>query len=172
MGPVPTKIKSGITNTKRAVAIALLKPFNQTRRSNPFIAPRYKLHIQRRAMMKAMSMMAWRTSSCGNCCTLSHWLVMLSAPASGSKRSEGTRLNSSHTVIYTLSLHDALPIYDEGHEHDGVAHFILRQLLHFEPLAGDAVCTGQWLKEIGRHTSELQSHSDLHSFPTRRSSDL
>src|SRR6202022_4284040 len=26
--------------------------------------------------------------------------------------------------------------------------------------------------EIGRHTSELQSHRDLHSFPTRRSSDL
>src|SRR5476649_1276496 len=27
-------------------------------------------------------------------------------------------------------------------------------------------------KQIGEHTSELQSHSDLHSFPTRRSSDL
>src|SRR5882672_3561402 len=26
--------------------------------------------------------------------------------------------------------------------------------------------------EIGKHTSELQSHRDLHSFPTRRSSDL
>src|SRR5882672_4218847 len=25
---------------------------------------------------------------------------------------KSTRLNSSHTVIYTLSLHDALPIYD------------------------------------------------------------
>src|SRR5437773_1089111 len=27
-------------------------------------------------------------------------------------------------------------------------------------------------KQIGKHTSELQSHHDLHSFPTRRSSDL
>src|SRR5882672_4952833 len=27
-------------------------------------------------------------------------------------------------------------------------------------------------KQIGRAQSELQSHSDLHSFPTRRSSDL
>src|SRR5476649_1090451 len=26
--------------------------------------------------------------------------------------------------------------------------------------------------KIGKHTSELQSHRDLHSFPTRRSSDL
>src|SRR5438132_860290 len=28
------------------------------------------------------------------------------------------------------------------------------------------------LKRSEEHTSELQSHSDLHSFPTRRSSDL
>src|SRR5882672_5492477 len=38
---------------------------------------------------------------------------MRSTPT-GSQRStdrKSTRLNSSHTVIYTLSLHDALPIY-------------------------------------------------------------
>src|SRR5882672_2610154 len=85
---------------------------------------------------------------------------------------KSTRLNSSHTVIYTLSLHDALPI--------------LRPAL----LAQGVTLTGTYTGEVlgnargGRrtgaiyearseeHTSELQSHSDLHSFPTRRSSDL
>src|SRR5476649_2509479 len=85
---------------------------------------------------------------------------------------KSTRLNSSHTVIYTLSLHDALPISDsvvEVGEQQGVddeagpvgaGHRVLA-----EPLAD-----GQHRSE--EHTSELQSHRDLHSFPTRRSSDL
>src|SRR5579875_2775980 len=33
-----------------------------------------------------------------------------------SKDRKSTRLNSSHTVIYTLSLHDALPIYRRNHK--------------------------------------------------------
>src|SRR5215218_5638311 len=85
---------------------------------------------------------------------------------------KSTRLNSSHTEIYTLSLHDALPI-----------------CLH--PFFGSRICTIMYLTPfptaivawIGphdhqalfrseEHTSELQSHRDLHSFPTRRSSDL
>src|SRR5215204_1595931 len=84
---------------------------------------------------------------------------------------KSTRLNSSHTVIYTLSLHDALPI---------------RQLLaDAKPLPGadmvlstsdDGWTAGTPLTALTdarseEHTSELQSHSDLHSFPTRRSSD-
>src|SRR5215204_319702 len=92
----------------------------------------------------------------------------------GGKRIDrkSTRLNSSHTVIYTLSLHDALPIY------------ALRARLRTPPPRGPARRRGcerarcqpsqQW-REAHRseeHTSELQSHSDLHSFPTRRSSDL
>src|SRR4030095_9109256 len=39
------------------------------------------------------------------------------APFGGVKQSgdrESTRLHSSHTEIYTLSLHDALPIYASG----------------------------------------------------------
>src|SRR5882672_8910695 len=32
--------------------------------------------------------------------------------------------------------------------------------------------TWTWIERSEEHTSELQSHSDLHSFPTRRSSDL
>src|SRR6476646_6758585 len=85
---------------------------------------------------------------------------------------KSTRLNSSHTEIYTLSLHDALPIY--------VEHSV-----HFTEHAGLLLRPGLPLRLPHRrahrlavrrrseeHTSELQSHRDLHSFPTRRSSDL
>src|SRR5215204_1244923 len=85
---------------------------------------------------------------------------------------KSTRLNSSHTVIYTLSLHDALPISDvwrlrpredrrQGRRGD-------------RPQDGPQRPDG--MERVHRrseeHTSELQSHRDLHSFPTRRSSDL
>src|SRR5882672_174316 len=87
-------------------------------------------------------------------------------------RSESTRLNSSHTVIYTLSLHDALPI-------STVASIMAisgrrarrRSTLLFNALVTVSTDALPFL-QIGEHTSELQSHSDLHSFPTRRSSDL
>src|SRR5476649_2548355 len=85
---------------------------------------------------------------------------------------KSTRLNSSHTEIYTLSLHDALPIYPD----------IVKSGEYFVAVELD----GKWTRGatvvdlkhvVGRsrseeHTSELQSHRDLHSFPTRRSSDL
>src|SRR5579875_2628074 len=85
---------------------------------------------------------------------------------------KSTRLNSSHTVIYTLSLHDALPISD---------HFV--DVVERDQEARKDVCTLLRLAQLipgparerarsEEHTSELQSHSDLHSFPTRRSSDL
>src|SRR5215211_965442 len=85
---------------------------------------------------------------------------------------KSTRLNSSHTEIYTLSLHDALPIWwhqpagrpwdvpsqdRQQREHDAAAH------------ASVGAVDDTRSEE---HTSELQSHRDLHSFPTRRSSDL
>src|SRR5476649_2090797 len=85
---------------------------------------------------------------------------------------KSTRLNSSHTVIYTLSLHDALPIlalslvaggnygYDAGTR-------AASQVVEVEHGLNDAA-----VARSEEHTSELQSHSDLHSFPTRRSSDL
>src|SRR5882672_7105334 len=85
---------------------------------------------------------------------------------------KSTRLNSSHTVIYTLSLHDALPICFSPN------------LARFGAWSGCAVgddevashaALGECRPEATRseeHTSELQSHRDLHSFPTRRSSDL
>src|SRR5215211_5532250 len=85
---------------------------------------------------------------------------------------KSTRLNSSHTVIYTLSLHDALPIYaapaDEHHPERG------RRGEPPERVLGRVRCIAldPERHRSEEHTSELQSHSDLHSFPTRRSSDL
>src|SRR5215204_1511353 len=85
---------------------------------------------------------------------------------------KSTRLNSSHTVIYTLSLHDALPIFD----------VIAKPPIHpppgsrADPSRGNRAATvfsdERSRRRSEEHTSELQSHSDLHSFPTRRSSDL
>src|SRR5476649_1794667 len=85
---------------------------------------------------------------------------------------KSTRLNSSHTVIYTLSLHDALPIFFTSLGCGSVSTW--------QPLCGLRQihsCLTQSRGELTyarseEHTSELQSHSDLHSFPTRRSSDL
>src|SRR5882672_9178762 len=85
---------------------------------------------------------------------------------------KSTRLNSSHTEIYTLSLHDALPILKPG-DVVGVNVFKVGDYV-------DAVGVTKGRRRHRRsrpprseeHTSELQSHRDLHSFPTRRSSDL
>src|SRR5476649_494637 len=85
---------------------------------------------------------------------------------------KSTRLNSSHTEIYTLSLHDALPIstLERMRAIYGIGDQKLRSY-------GDPFLklTLAHCRDHGRseeHTSELQSHRDLHSFPTRRSSDL
>src|ERR687885_619707 len=85
---------------------------------------------------------------------------------------KSTRLNSSHTEIYTLSLHDALPISARPcSSWEGLSIWkCTEQLL----LASMSLCPA-WAQAHARseeHTSELQSHRDLHSFPTRRSSDL
>src|SRR5476649_2633931 len=85
---------------------------------------------------------------------------------------KSTRLNSSHTEIYTLSLHDALPIYGDagvrvGHHRHVADHALLAGLVLLPRGLGD----GRRARSE-EHTSELQSHRDLHSFPTRRSSDL
>src|SRR5476649_777249 len=85
---------------------------------------------------------------------------------------KSTRLNSSHTVIYTLSLHDALPI-----------SFYIAPPHPLAPRHPDPYPPSPPARSSPRiiharnarseeHTSELQSHRDLHSFPTRRSSDL
>src|SRR5476649_695962 len=85
---------------------------------------------------------------------------------------KSTRLNSSHTVIYTLSLHDALPIYARL----SGRHVFRRLRAGGNPVrhCGEAAHGAERDQQARseEHTSELQSHSDLHSFPTRRSSDL
>src|SRR5476649_1299147 len=88
------------------------------------------------------------------------------------KDRKSTRLNSSHTVIYTLSLHDALPISSTTPEGKVVPPpgcvEALQKYLELKPDGPNA----ESAKRSEEHTSELQSHRDLHSFPTRRSSDL
>src|ERR671927_508184 len=105
-------------------------------------------------------------------------LYLVPSPTSGTKSSQtqvdrkSTRLNSSHTEIYTLSLHDALPIC---HGIGLLAPVTVRA--EDAELVPGAVADvrDEELPDTSRseeHTSELQSHRDLHSFPTRRSSDL
>src|SRR6476646_6077183 len=85
---------------------------------------------------------------------------------------KSTRLNSSHTEIYTLSLHDALPIWP-GPARGAVSARCIQPIHTPDMIAPDnaprIIYTANRSEE---HTSELQSHRDLHSFPTRRSSDL
>src|ERR687894_66683 len=85
---------------------------------------------------------------------------------------KSTRLNSSHTEIYTLSLHDALPIFEHPRH---VTQLCQAAFDHFGLRAPGVDVLAGMHREADRseeHTSELQSHRDLHSFPTRRSSDL
>src|SRR5476649_2354812 len=98
-------------------------------------------------------------------------LSMLLAATIASDR-KSTRLNSSHTEIYTLSLHDALPIWAGF----GERRFVI-QNENTRHIAADDIATKHAVSRNDcfrseEHTSELQSHRDLHSFPTRRSSDL
>src|SRR5215211_5394088 len=88
------------------------------------------------------------------------------------KDRKSTRLNSSHTEIYTLSLHDALPIFQRHRQRENNAGAAddEREQPCVEPQAVAERDDGDERSE--EHTSELQSHRDLHSFPTRRSSDL
>src|SRR5476649_831447 len=85
---------------------------------------------------------------------------------------KSTRLNSSHTVIYTLSLHDALPIYQ--FQNTATLGKKTQKQKTRKKIARKNVSAQRLLRtrRSEEHTSELQSHSDLHSFPTRRSSDL
>src|SRR5476649_2006705 len=85
---------------------------------------------------------------------------------------KSTRLNSSHTEIYTLSLHDALPIWMSCCTRPWRSWFA--QLKSAKDKSGHlhARDCRAYDSRSEEHTSELQSHRDLHSFPTRRSSDL
>src|ERR1035437_9173076 len=85
---------------------------------------------------------------------------------------KSTRLNSSHANIYSLPLHDALPIYlaaEASRPDCRSQHHLDRQReagLHASPSARSGYPRSE------EHTSELQSRQYLLSSPTRRSSDL
>src|SRR5882672_3822860 len=85
---------------------------------------------------------------------------------------KSTRLNSSHTEIYTLSLHDALPIWSAMSRASSARSRTTQSCRPLRTVV--AVYSADVATPIRseEHTSELQSHRDLHSFPTRRSSDL
>src|ERR1044072_7029169 len=96
--------------------------------------------------------------------------VSWASDASGDRKRK--RLNSSHTDIYTLPLHDALPILEPPAR---AADVPVRQVVdeRLERLHDAKRQLG--LGRVGRSeekTPELQSHRYLHSSPTRRSSDL
>src|SRR5476649_1619083 len=85
---------------------------------------------------------------------------------------KSTRLNSSHTVIYTLSLHDALPIFGPTQLHSSQIIPIQINVANVSLAHVGFAKNNSCQTRSEEHTSELQSHRDLHSFPTRRSSDL
>src|SRR5476649_2843739 len=85
---------------------------------------------------------------------------------------KSTRLNSSHTEIYTLSLHDALPICYRNYAWGNPDQAWRKTEAVTWRLANKGVRNAWQGFRSEEHTSELQSHRDLHSFPTRRSSDL
>src|SRR5476649_2247824 len=100
------------------------------------------------------------------------WLMLLVRKNCGSKDRKSTRLNSSHTVIYTLSLHDALPICRQAQPSQCFLEPLIRLIRVGDELVNALGTEELWVQRSEEHTSELQSHRDLHSFPTRRSSDL
>src|ERR687885_160866 len=85
---------------------------------------------------------------------------------------KSTRLNSSHTEIYTLSLHDALPICCDLLTDTGSIGERHHDVLEGGGGSRKDAPPPSSTSRSEEHTSELQSHRDLHSFPTRRSSDL
>src|SRR5476649_2625763 len=96
----------------------------------------------------------------------------LDLPFFGWRDRKSTRLNSSHTVIYTLSLHDALPISLGPGLITGASDDDPGGIGTYSSVGARFGFAILWMARSEEHTSELQSHSDLHSFPTRRSSDL
>src|SRR5215204_6442146 len=85
---------------------------------------------------------------------------------------KSTRLNSSHTEIYTLSLHDALSISAGDGPVLILPHFDSTMARYLSPPGRPPPLRNAAAARSEEHTSELQSHRDLHSFPTRRSFDL
>src|SRR5476649_1870956 len=101
----------------------------------------------------------------------SRWKSRRCGPRPAGDR-KSTRLNSSHTEIYTLSLHDALPILTGSVDIEVIARDADGREARTKFTVEIATLRASASRRSEEHTSELQSHRDLHSFPTRRSSDL
>src|SRR4026209_1976714 len=88
------------------------------------------------------------------------------------KRSEERFSRNAETEIYTLSLHDALPISPP--EGEGKGKEATEGNLGFLPscLPPEGPEGALQEEEIGRAVQQECRDRDLHSFPTRRSSDL
>src|SRR5882757_4127542 len=90
----------------------------------------------------------------------------------GNTDRKSTRLNSSHANIYTLSLHDALPILNVPFALEITKSILLSARSETIPFRISFASVRFRKYRSEEHTSELQSRQYLHSFPTRRSSDL
>src|SRR5476649_2469434 len=78
---------------------------------------------------------------------------------------KSTRLNSSHTVIYTLSHTTLFRSPDRSRQRHEVPR---GWVIHFPRRRQEVAMQAGNDDDEARseeHTSELQSHSDLHSFP-------
>src|SRR5436190_1353549 len=82
-----------------------------------------------------------------------------SAPGSSERDRKSTRLNSSHTVIYTLSLHDALPISVVIDAADVLRRFLALVAVHLQ----DVLDHG----EVAPDARVLQSEIALGDVPAR-----
>src|ERR1044072_7402981 len=85
---------------------------------------------------------------------------------------KSTRLNSSPTEIYALSLHDALPIWYGRLNATDAEIEAAAQAAHVAEFVDGLPQGYDTPLRSEEHTAELQPHRNLRSFPTRRSSDL
>src|SRR2546422_9964795 len=69
--------------------------------------------------------------------------------------------DTATTEIYTLSLHDALPIFVDGHPGSKKLRAKFLEIVGAEPGNGRELAEGSGVKRSEEHTSELQSRLHL-----------
>src|SRR4028118_1997688 len=94
------------------------------------------------------------------------------SPAWCCSRSEERVSRNAETDIYTLSLHDALPIYNESFYREVDEELRRDRARTMWQRYGKLAIAGVVLFKIGRAGQQECRDRHLHSFPTRRSSDL
>src|SRR4028118_577827 len=93
-------------------------------------------------------------------------------PARARRRSEGRVRRNAGTEIYTLSLHDSLPISAKVAEVKELVGKTAQANAAYARMLVDESATSTRATKIGRAGQEECRDRDLHSFPTRLSSDL